>query len=420
MELGIPNPLVHISLNLGNAKYIKEKVDVEFRLGPLENVVMMSFNGPNSLERQEKKVYCDKFAAESVRIGADLYLPGVKQIPNSLEIGDTVEVVLDPVKIFKRLNKKSKNQGKNPPPLKKLQNWAHVANGKAMLSTKDIRNKTHGLFVKNEEPKYALPKYRNSSLYRDGLISDQNLPANLAMEILAEQILNDKPVSIPIKQYNPKIYDTCAAPGHKTTALSEWLYFKCYKLYGIKKWFEIIAIDRSSRRLKHLERDAKRLSLKNIFVDPINIIDIKDERPHYLKTADYIMFDPPCSALGQRPKLYVAKSKKELENYPKNQRRLLKLVDKMLKPGAILMYNTCTVLKEENEGIVSYALDKLAYKLIKPPKKSRQLGQPGFLHKSIISQEQKNCLIRFLPTRGYSSGYFISIMKKLSKNTNEG
>ena len=73
------------------------------------------------------------------------------------------------------------------------------------------------------------------------------------------------------------------------------------------------------------------------------------------------------------------------------------------------MYNTCTIPKEENEGIVSYALTKLGYRLVSPPgiERVRDECDLGIEYES-VTREHLHHLLRFYPDDGDGSGYFIA------------
>merc|ERR1712130_306278 len=70
---------------------------------------------------------------------------------------------------------------------------------------------------------------------------------------------------------------------------------------------------------------------------------------------DRILLDAPCSGLGQRPQFYNKIKMKELRSFPKIQRKLFSSAIRLLKPGGVLVYSTCTNNSEENEKIVSWA-----------------------------------------------------------------
>jgi 16S rRNA C967 or C1407 C5-methylase (RsmB/RsmF family) len=127
---------------------------------------------------------------------------------------------------------------------------------------------------------------------------------------------------------------------------------------------EIFSVDRSKKRLLTLKRDISRLKLENITVINSKIQTLGEKNPELLDAIDFCVLDPPCSALGTRPKLIIEKSHEDFRNFFLLQRAFLKHIDRFIKPGGYLLYNTCSLTLLENEGIVFYALDRLGYKLI--------------------------------------------------------
>ena len=70
---------------------------------------------------------------------------------------------------------------------------------------------------------------------------------------------------------------------------------------------------------------------------------------------DTVIADVPCSGLGiirKKPDIRY-KNLKELENLPALQLKILETQASYVKPGGTLLYSTCTVLKRENEDVVS-------------------------------------------------------------------
>jgi len=386
---------LRVNLNKISIKELIEELNLQFPgtksvKGPLENTIKILFTENKTIPLLTKKIYTDKFAAEAIMMGADLFIPGFGGMSDKFEKGENVSILLKKSIVNNILDEGS---GK-----------FHVANGETMISSKDFPKYKKGILVNTTLPKFSLPKYRSSEIYNKGWISEQTLPATIACAIFVEQILKNTQIE------NPVIFDTCSAPGHKTTAIAElshWLY----SLQDKSKWLKIISIDRSTNRLEHLRDDIKRLNLQNIEVLPIKLERILENMPELLEKADFLLFDPPCSALGTRPKLYLEKSQDTLMDYPKNQRRLLKIVDGLVKPGGILMYNTCTIPKEENEGIIAYAVQKLGYKTIPINQKFLSYGKSGLEYDGLDSNDIKN-ILRFYPHKNEGSGYFIALMKK--------
>ncbi|MHA1646310.1 MAG: PUA domain-containing protein [Promethearchaeota archaeon] len=393
----VPPQFYYLRVNL-NKISIKELIE-EFNLqfpgtnsvkGPFENIVKIPFTENKMIPLLTKQIYTDKFAAESIMMGADLFIPGFGGMSDKFKKGEKVSILLKKSIVSNIMNEGS---GK-----------FHVANGETMISSKDFPKYKKGILVNTTLPKFSLPKYRSSEIYNNGLISEQTLPATIACAIFVEEILKSTQIEKPV------IFDTCSAPGHKTTAIAEWGHW-LYSLQDKSKWLKIISIDRSTNRLKHLRDDIKRLNLQNIKVLPIKLERILKNMPELLGKADFLLFDPPCSALGTRPKLYLEKSREQLLDYPKNQRRLLKIVDGLIKPGGILMYNTCTIPKEENEGIIAYAIQKLGYQTIPIDVKFSNYGKSGLDYDGLDISDLKN-LLRFYPHHKEGSGYFIALMRK--------
>ena len=74
---------------------------------------------------------------------------------------------------------------------------------------------------------------------------------------------------------------------------------------------------------------------------------------------DAVLCDAPCSGLGiirKKPDIRY-KNLKELEDLPALQLAILKNQANYVKPGGVLLYSTCTVLRQENEDVVRAFLE---------------------------------------------------------------
>ncbi len=83
--------------------------------------------------------------------------------------------------------------------------------------------------------------------------------------------------------------------------------------------------------------------------------------PKYLKTADKILVDAPCSGLGtinHRPDIKWNKRIKDVERLARLQLEILDSADKYLKKGGELIYSVCTFTREETTGVVKSFLEK--------------------------------------------------------------
>ena len=82
----------------------------------------------------------------------------------------------------------------------------------------------------------------------------------------------------------------------------------------------------------------------------------------YPETFDAILADVPCTAEGRidtsDPRSFTFWSQKNITEHAKLQRRLLRSTFKMLKPGGILVYSTCTLAPEENEDQMKWFIEE--------------------------------------------------------------
>jgi 16S rRNA (cytosine967-C5)-methyltransferase len=142
---------------------------------------------------------------------------------------------------------------------------------------------------------------------------------------------------------NMKVLDACAAPGGKTTHIAELL----------GGTGEVHALDLHKHKVKLIDENAFRLGLSNIFTATL---DSRKAGEQFEKESfDRILVDAPCSGLGvlrRKPDIKYAKKEADLYSLQKIQLDILSSVAPLLQKGGILVYSTCTVDKNENEGTV--------------------------------------------------------------------
>lgn len=138
-----------------------------------------------------------------------------------------------------------------------------------------------------------------------------------------------------------RVLDCCAAPGGKTTHLAE--------LMGDRG--ELIACDIHPHKRELIERNAERLGL-----DSIRAVTADASKLHERFDAasfDLILLDAPCSGFGvirRKPDIKWAKTPEDVRAIAALQRELLDSAYRLLKPGGVLLYSTCTLAEAENEG----------------------------------------------------------------------
>ena len=144
-----------------------------------------------------------------------------------------------------------------------------------------------------------------------------------------------------------RVLDACAAPGGKT----------CHILESERSLSECVAVDISSERLKKIKENLFRLHFKATLLSA----DASDTDSWWDGNGfDRILLDAPCSATGvirRHPDIKLLRKESDLSSLQHSQKSLLESLWACLKPGGLLLYTTCSVLKEENQDVVSAFLE---------------------------------------------------------------
>lgn len=143
------------------------------------------------------------------------------------------------------------------------------------------------------------------------------------------------------------VLDVCAAPGGKTTHIADQMGGR-----GL-----VIAMDSNRSRLKLVRENADRLGLRNIELTVGSGL-----RAPFSTRFDRILLDAPCSgtgALGRKADLRWKKNPAQLGTLTELQGQLLDAAAKLLKPGGTLVYSTCSLEEEENQGAIRAFLDRV-------------------------------------------------------------
>ncbi len=167
------------------------------------------------------------------------------------------------------------------------------------------------------------------SSFRDGLFYVQDPAAKLS--VLCAQLPKDE----------IQVLDCCAAPGGKSFAAAIAMGGKG----------RITSCDVHPHKTGLIESGAARLGIANLTA---RLQDATETVPEWVGKMDAVIADVPCSGLGiirKKPDIRY-KNLKEMEGLPSLQKKILENQAKYVKPGGVLIYSTCTILKRENEEIV--------------------------------------------------------------------
>ncbi|HNB22063.1 MAG TPA: 16S rRNA (cytosine(967)-C(5))-methyltransferase RsmB [Candidatus Melainabacteria bacterium] len=140
------------------------------------------------------------------------------------------------------------------------------------------------------------------------------------------------------------IVDLCAAPGGKTVHLAEML----------ENTGRVVAVDKHESRLKLVKEVRLKQGLKNL-----EIIAADGRQYELGKPADRVLLDAPCSGTGvinRRTDIRLNRKKEDIEELNSLQRELISNAARLVKPGGVLVYSTCSLEPEENIQVIEWFL----------------------------------------------------------------
>ena len=140
------------------------------------------------------------------------------------------------------------------------------------------------------------------------------------------------------------VLDACAAPGGKSFAAA----------IDMKNTGRIAAHDIHEKKTRVIAAGAERLGISIIETASM---DAREKTPEQY---DAVIADVPCSGLGvigSKPEIRF-REPEAISGLPEVQFAILRNLADNVKPGGVLMYSTCTVLRAENEGVVGRFLDE--------------------------------------------------------------
>ena len=198
-----------------------------------------------------------------------------------------------------------------------------------------------------------------------------------------------------------KVLDLCAAPGGKATEMGA-------KLAGTGL---LTANDISHSRAKGLLKNIELMGIGNALVvseHPSKLVNYFEE---YF---DKILIDAPCSGEGmfrKEPSMIKDWEEKGPEYYSKLQKEIIIQGAKMLKPGGLLMYSTCTFDPIENEQVIEYLLNSCPEFSIVEVKRFSAFSE-GLPEYTEDKSEELRKTIRIYPHRVKGEGHYLALLGK--------
>ena len=172
--------------------------------------------------------------------------------------------------------------------------------------------------------------------YAEGWFSVQDAAAQWAAPLLLDALSLEHTAG----RKTLRVLDACAAPGGKTAHLLEYAASKGLEV-------DVVALDIDAARCQRIGENLHRLRLSAqiVVADAARPPAWWDGQPF-----DAILLDAPCTASGivrRHPDIRWLRREADISQLALQQRALLDALWPLLKPGAVLLYCTCSVFKAE-------------------------------------------------------------------------
>ncbi|XP_053984216.1 probable 28S rRNA (cytosine(4447)-C(5))-methyltransferase [Hylaeus volcanicus] len=242
------------------------------------------------------------------------------------------------------------------------------------------------------------------------VVYSSQVPMGATPEYLAgHYILQGASSFLPVMALDPKenerILDMCAAPGGKSSHIAALM-----KNTGV-----LFANDANEERIKAVVGNFHRLGIVN------SVICTYDGRkmPSVIKGFDRVLLDAPCTGTGvvsKDPSVKTNKDEIDIQRCCTLQRELLlaaiDCANARSESGGIIVYSTCSILPEENEWVVDYALKKRDVKVVPT---GIEFGADGFTsYRQHRFHPSLKFTKRFYPHVHNMDGFFVAKLKKFS------
>ncbi|MFA6523405.1 MAG: NOL1/NOP2/sun family putative RNA methylase [Candidatus Peribacteraceae bacterium] len=231
------------------------------------------------------------------------------------------------------------------------------------------------------------------------------------LHLLGHTYMQEAASMMPVALLDPQpgeiILDMSAAPGSKTTQIAGRMQGR-----GV-----IVANDVQEKRLWTLKSSLHRSGVTNVIVTKkVGQWFMR----HMTERFDRVLCDAPCTAQGTSRKdsdALLYSSDENVGKMARLQRELLEAAVHAAKVGGVIVYSTCTLTPEENEGVVGSIMSKFSDQLEPHPLglNLRAALETGIKDSRIVSTAvgvPHATSVRLWPHTFDTEGFFVSVMRK--------
>ena len=216
--------------------------------------------------------------------------------------------------------------------------------------------------------------------FREGLYYVQDPAAKLS--VLCAQLPDDRDI---------RLLDCCSAPGGKSFAAA----------IAMGGRGEILSCDIHEHKIGLIRSGAQRLGISNLEAQLQSAAELRQD---WQEAMDVVIADVPCSGYGiirKKPDIRY-KDPDSMQDLPALQLEILKNQANYVKPGGLLLYSTCTVLRRENEEVVEAFLQE------RPDYHREPLPLPE------VFPENTSGMLTLIPGEYDTDGFFICRLRRNS------
>lgn len=373
----------------------------------LENCLLLRENlvtGPlhHSVECESEPlsmILVDRLCGEAVLRGSDIFVSGILGAQKGMRRGDRCSIYahVGGRGVFRGMTVESYESA-----------CIFLGEGIAEVSRSDIFRLPNGIGVKVSRT--VGPRLPPLNGLMNGKILMQNIPS-----IVVPIVLDPRPGDV--------VLDMCSAPGGKTTHIAALMDNR-----GV-----LVACEKSKNKMMNARKRFHKMNASVViplvldstkmviedepWISPIEIIknaqrlekagEFLNVQKFYPHSFEKILVDPPCSALGLRPRLFIELNLRSLRKIIKYQKAFVENAVQLLKEKGVMTYSTCTINSEENEGMVKWILNNFSCLTLVPIDISFG-GKPG-LPNCGLSDVERNMVRRFDVCDQFDTmGFFIA------------
>ncbi|KAK7093298.1 hypothetical protein V1264_007076 [Littorina saxatilis] len=242
------------------------------------------------------------------------------------------------------------------------------------------------------------------------VVYDSQVPVGATPEYLAGHYMlqggsSFLPVMALAPQEKERVLDMCAAPGGKSSYIAALM----------KNSGSLFANDANADRAKAIVSNLHRMGVHN------SVVSAYDARtfPKIMHGFDRVLLDAPCSGTGviaKDPAVKTSKDEKDIQRCSHLQKELiLAAIDccnANSPTGGYVVYSTCSIMVEENEWVIDYALKMRSVRLVPT---GLPFGNEGFVNfKQHRFHPAMKMTRRFYPHTHNLDGFFVAKLQKFS------